>query len=1183
MTRTLHALTLLPVLALLACGDDDGAGNNNHTFYFCGNSVAEGTEICDGVDLKGQSCLTVPGGFLGGTLLCNASFTAFDTRLCEGGGVCGNGTAESGEACDGLDLKSQTCASIGQGYTGGTLACAADCMTFVTSGCTGGVHCGNNVREGTEACDGADLGGLDCTTIAGDFVGGTLACSPNCAAFDTSQCVNAECGDGVAEGAEPCDGDDLSGATCGSIGQGFVDGTLECNGTCDGWVTTGCRAPECGDGVAEGAEVCDGSDLGTATCTTVPGGFDAGTLACNDACDGWNDATACTTCGNGVKNVNELCEKGLTTPCGDIPDTDYANKGDATCNNTCDGWNDATACTTCGNGVKDASEVCDGSATMSCADAFGNYTGETACLDDCTGYDITDCTAATRTYTCASKPATGTVWNTVSSYTQTWSGSAWLPANDATTEYNVIASTTSCRYKCDTNYTWNGTICAANTRIYTCSVKPATGTVWNTVSSYQQTWNGSAWAPADDPVTEYNTTGSATSCQYACAANYDWNGTSCVAATRTYTCNAKPATGTIWNTVSSYMQTWTGTTWNPADDAVTDYNTTGSATSCRYKCDTNYTWNGTICAANTRTYTCAVKPATGTVWNTVASYTQTWNGTDWAPADDAVTEYNTTASSTSCQYICATNYDWTGSVCEAATKTFSCNAIPTANGVYNTVPSYSQTWTGSAWTPTDDATTEYNETASTTSCQFICDSGYVWNSKTQECPVADVCGNGVLETGEDCEISDTILCGSLDAKYSGGEASCEEGCLGWDAEFCRTTKQWGTSFRESDSSVVVDSDGNIFVSGTTVGSLDGNTNAGYEDAFLTKWNADGTKAWTKQWGTSSADYGYSIAVDNSGNIFVAGATLGSLDGNTNPSEGETADIFLTKWNADGTKAWTKQWGTDNGDYGEAVAVNSTGDIFVTGLTTSAGLDGNTAIGGTDIFLTKWNADGTKAWTKQWGTSIEDVGWSIAVDGSGNIFVAGRTAGALDGNTSAGLRDVFLTKWNADGTKAWTKQWGTNAEDLSFYNSLAINTAGDVFVAGGTAGALDGNTSAGLRDVFLTKWNADGTKAWTKQWGTSGYDMGFSVAVDALENIFVAGSTEGPLDGNTNFGGYDIFLIKLSPEGTRAWTKQMGTVNYDEGESLAIDAGGNIFLSGMTNGSLDGNIGAGDYDIFLIKW
>lgn len=167
--------------------------------------------------------------------------------------------------------------------------------------------------------------------------------------------------------------------------------------------------------------------------------------------------------------------------------------------------------------------------------------------------------------------------------------------------------------------------------------------------------------------------------------------------------------------------------------------------------------------------------------------------------------------------------------------------------------------------------------------------------------------------------------------------------------------------------------------------------------------------------------GQAIAVDDTGNIFVTGFTRGALDGNPNiggDCDPYTAgvqpcnDAFLTKWNADGSKEWTRQWGSDKADIASDVVVNPDGNLFVIGHTQGA-LDDNTSSGGYDVFLTKWNTDGTKAWTKQWGSSSSDISQSIAVDGDGNIFVSGYTGGDLDGNTLVGGEDLFLTKFLAE--------------------------------------------------------------------------------------------------------------------------------------------------------------------------
>ena len=96
-------------------------------------------------------------------------------------------------------------------------------------------------------------------------------------------------------------------------------------------------------------------------------------------------------------------------------------------------------------------------------------------------------------------------------------------------------------------------------------------------------------------------------------------------------------------------------------------------------------------------------------------------------------------------------------------------------------------------------------------------------------------------------------------------------------------------------------------------------------------------------------------------------------------------------------------------------MDGSGNVYVTGYT-NGGLDGNTSAGGSDIFLVKYDSAGTKQWTRQLGTASDDYGEGVAVDGSGNVYVTGGTLGGLDGNTSAGGADIFLVKYNSDGVK-----------------------------------------------------------------------------------------------------------------------------------------------------------------------
>ena len=110
------------------------------------------------------------------------------------------------------------------------------------------------------------------------------------------------------------------------------------------------------------------------------------------------------------------------------------------------------------------------------------------------------------------------------------------------------------------------------------------------------------------------------------------------------------------------------------------------------------------------------------------------------------------------------------------------------------------------------------------------------------------------------------------------------------------------------------------------------------------------------------------------------------------------------------------------------------------------------------------------------------------------------------------------------------------------------------MTGYTAGELDGNTSSGVSDIFLVKYDSSGTKKWTKQLGTSSIDEGTSVTTDSSGNIYVTGLTYNYLDGNTGSGGAgDIFLVKYDSSGTKHWTKQLGTSNKDHGKALTTDS------------------------------
>ncbi len=199
------------------------------------------------------------------------------------------------------------------------------------------------------------------------------------------------------------------------------------------------------------------------------------------------------------------------------------------------------------------------------------------------------------------------------------------------------------------------------------------------------------------------------------------------------------------------------------------------------------------------------------------------------------------------------------------------------------------------------------------------------------------------------------------------------------------------------------------------------------------------------------------------------------------------------------------------------------------------------------------------WIKQIGTWGSDWGHSVAVGSNGNAYISGTTYGSLDGN-NAGSFDAFLTEYDSSGVLVWTRQLGTSAEDVS--NSVAVDSNGNVYISGETEGSLDGNSAgdAGDMDAFLAKYDSSGVWQWTRQLGTSSNDYSKSVAVDSNGNAYISGKTEGDLDGN-NAGSYDAFLAKYDSSGVWQWTRQLGTSATDYSRAVAVDSNGNAYISG----------------------
>ncbi|MFH1654853.1 MAG: SBBP repeat-containing protein [Pseudomonadota bacterium] len=389
-------------------------------------------------------------------------------------------------------------------------------------------------------------------------------------------------------------------------------------------------------------------------------------------------------------------------------------------------------------------------------------------------------------------------------------------------------------------------------------------------------------------------------------------------------------------------------------------------------------------------------------------------------------------------------------------------------------------------------------------------------------------------------------------------------------------RQIGSTNTDFATSICMDKTGNVYMAGHTLGSLDNNQNAGGADIFLVKHDSSGNKIWLRQIGTASKDLAAGVAADLNENIYMTGYTQGGLDNNQNAGD---YDIFVMKFDALGNKLWTRQMGTNAYDASSSIAVDSSGNVYIAGKTNGA-LDGQKHSGLRDIFLIKLDSSGNKLWTRLSGTAANDEATGVAVDSTGNAYVTGMTEGALDGNQHSGFSDIFVMEFDPSGNKLWTEQRGTALNDNT--SAIAVDSSGNSYVCGRTEGGLSGNQNAGLTDIFLIKLDSAGNDIWTKQFGTTQNDSASGIATDMSNNIYVTGNTDGGVDNYNNMGFSDIFTAKIDPSsGNPVWIFQTGSPGGDEATGITIDSGGSIYVAGHTDDDLYGNKNAGIRDAFAI--
>jgi len=350
---------------------------------------------------------------------------------------------------------------------------------------------------------------------------------------------------------------------------------------------------------------------------------------------------------------------------------------------------------------------------------------------------------------------------------------------------------------------------------------------------------------------------------------------------------------------------------------------------------------------------------------------------------------------------------------------------------------------------------------------------------------------------------------------------------------------------EEAKAIAVDNSGNVYVTGSSVDTISC-------DYTTIKYNSSGQEVWVREYNGPGNDHDEAdaIAVDNSGNVYVTGWSVGS---------GTDKDYATIKYNTSGNIVWVKRYnGSGNsGDYARAIAVDANGYIYVTGESVGSGTS-------SDYVTIKYNSFGDEMWVKRYNgpSNQNDCARAIAVDASGNVYVTGFSYG------SGTSYDYATIKYNSFGDTVWVRRYNGPGNGIDEAWAIAVDNNGNVYVTGLSVGS---NNNYGYATV---KYNSSGQEVWVKRYDGPSDDEANAITVDNSGNVYVTG--EAWFSG-TN---YDYFTIKYNSDGNIIWSARYmgeGGSGDDKAKAIAVDASGNVYVTGYSWGSGTG------YDYTTIKY
>ncbi len=383
--------------------------------------------------------------------------------------------------------------------------------------------------------------------------------------------------------------------------------------------------------------------------------------------------------------------------------------------------------------------------------------------------------------------------------------------------------------------------------------------------------------------------------------------------------------------------------------------------------------------------------------------------------------------------------------------------------------------------------------------------------------------------------------------------------------------QFGSADHDAATSAVADESG-VVVVGWTSGALARTEVVGPRDAFVRRYTTTGELAWEEQLGTAGSDVAMGAAAGPDGAVHVVGQLAGTGEPGATPFY-----AFVRKYAADGSELWTRQFGAEGASAtttAASVAVDASGAVYVAGWVFGSLGDGPPG-GQDDAFVRKYEADGTEAWTQQFGGAGHDLASAVSVDRAGDIYVASQSD-----QTSGDVGSTVVRKYAADGAELWARSIGA-VNDVTI--AVAVDGAGAIYQVGEAfpSERVHSHAQGNHRGIpFVRKYDADGSDAWMRQFGAGATDAVVKLAVDSAGTVYIAGHTSR----GTGTGRPDLrsiaFVRTFGSDGAPGVLRRFVSVGHATTTAVAVGSAGEFYAVGWSRGALPGTTANGPTDAFV---